>query len=86
MKPRELLEVSAKGLVPALKLDGYDPPRAVNESTVIMDYLDEYGFVIPRYIFHLQLLVFFSFFFFQPFSNEQAGSFTSPVQPMYAAL
>ena len=82
MKPRELLEVSAKGLVPALKLYGYDPPRAVNESTVIMDYLDEYVFVIPRYIFHLQLLV----FFFQPFSNEQAGSFTSPVQPMYAAL
>ena len=27
----------------------------------------------------------FLFFFFQPFSNEQAGSFTSPVQPMYAA-
>jgi glutathione S-transferase len=41
MKPRELLDVSSKGLVPALKLNNYDPPRAVNESTVIMDYLEE---------------------------------------------
>ncbi|RDX46479.1 glutathione S-transferase C-terminal-like protein [Lentinus brumalis] len=38
-KPAELLELSPKGLVPALRLDGYNPPRALNESTVIMDFL-----------------------------------------------
>jgi hypothetical protein len=41
IKPKELLEISPKGLVPGLKLNSYDPPRAVNESTVIMDYLEE---------------------------------------------
>ncbi|OBZ78129.1 Glutathione S-transferase U8 [Grifola frondosa] len=40
-KPPELLEVSPKGLVPALKLNNYNPPRALNESTVIMDFLEE---------------------------------------------
>jgi glutathione S-transferase len=40
-KPTELLEVSPKGLVPGLKLNNYDPPRALNESTVIMDYLED---------------------------------------------
>ncbi|KAI9058065.1 glutathione transferase omega class [Trametes sanguinea] len=40
-KPAELLELSPKGLVPALRLDNYDPPRALNESTVIMDFLEE---------------------------------------------
>ncbi len=40
-KPAELLELSPKGLVPALRLDGYNPPRALNESTVIMDFLLE---------------------------------------------
>lgn len=41
-KPKELLEVSPKGLVPGLKLHKYDPPRALNESTVIMEYAEEY--------------------------------------------
>jgi len=40
-KPKELLEVSPKGLVPGLKLHSYEPPRAVNESTVIMEYLED---------------------------------------------
>ncbi|KAF7979278.1 hypothetical protein HWV62_42972 [Athelia sp. TMB] len=40
-KPKELLEVSPKGLVPGLRLNKYDPPRAVNESTVIMEFLEE---------------------------------------------
>lgn len=42
-KPKELLELSPKGLVPALKLklNDHDPPRALNESTVIMHYLEE---------------------------------------------
>ncbi|CDO75627.1 hypothetical protein BN946_scf184840.g10 [Trametes cinnabarina] len=40
-KPAELLELSPKGLVPALRLNNYDPPRALNESTVIMDFLEE---------------------------------------------
>lgn len=43
-KPKhpQLLEVSPKGLVPGLKLNNYDPPRGLNESTVIMEYLEEY--------------------------------------------
>ncbi|THH19641.1 hypothetical protein EW146_g1573 [Bondarzewia mesenterica] len=40
-KPKELLEVSPKGLVPGLKLHKYDPPRSLNESTVIMEYLED---------------------------------------------
>lgn len=40
-KPKELLEVSPKGLVPGLKLHKYDPPRALNESTVIMEYVEK---------------------------------------------
>ncbi|KAG6857887.1 hypothetical protein C0995_004385, partial [Termitomyces sp. Mi166 len=40
-KPHDLLEVSPKGLVPGLKLHNYNPPRALNESTVIMDYLED---------------------------------------------
>lgn len=40
-KPKELLELSPKGLVPALRLDSYTPPRALNESNVILDYLDD---------------------------------------------
>ncbi|KAI0674106.1 glutathione S-transferase C-terminal-like protein [Trametes maxima] len=40
-KPAELLELSPKGLVPALKLNNSDPPRALNESTIIMDFLEE---------------------------------------------
>lgn len=39
-KPSDLLEVSPKGLVPGLRLNGY-PPRALNESTVILEYLEE---------------------------------------------
>lgn len=41
-KPKDLLEVSPKGLVPGLKLHPYNPPRALNESTVILEYLEEY--------------------------------------------
>jgi glutathione S-transferase len=40
-KPQELLEISPKGLVPALKLNEYSPPRSLNESTVIVDFLEE---------------------------------------------
>ncbi|EMD31932.1 hypothetical protein CERSUDRAFT_88563 [Gelatoporia subvermispora B] len=40
-KPQELLELSPKGLVPALKLHTYEPPRALNESTVILDFLED---------------------------------------------
>ncbi|KIJ06315.1 valine---tRNA ligase [Paxillus involutus ATCC 200175] len=40
-KPKELLDLSPKGLVPALRLDNYSPPRALNESTVIMDFLED---------------------------------------------
>jgi glutathione S-transferase len=41
-KPKALLALSPKGLVPALQLNNYNPPRALNESTVIMEYLEEY--------------------------------------------
>ncbi|KAN0085796.1 valine---tRNA ligase [Tylopilus felleus] len=40
-KPQALLDHSPKGLVPALKLNNYTPPRALNESTVIMDFLED---------------------------------------------
>jgi hypothetical protein len=48
-KPQELLQVSPKGLVPGLKIfkQGqveFDPPRALNESTVIMEYIVRYAF------------------------------------------
>ncbi|PCH45089.1 glutathione S-transferase C-terminal-like protein [Wolfiporia cocos MD-104 SS10] len=47
-KPADLLEVSPKGLVPALRLESYNPPRAVNESTVILDFLEEYVHTAPH--------------------------------------
>ncbi|KAF5387909.1 hypothetical protein D9615_000818 [Tricholomella constricta] len=40
-KPKDLLEVSPKGLVPGLKLHTFNPPRALNESTVILEYLED---------------------------------------------
>jgi len=40
-KPQELLNVSPKGLVPALALNVFDPPRALHESTVILDFLED---------------------------------------------
>ncbi|KAH9855614.1 glutathione S-transferase C-terminal-like protein [Lenzites betulinus] len=40
-KPAELLEVSPKGLVPAITLNDSNPPRALNESTVTIDFLEE---------------------------------------------
>ncbi|KAM6496425.1 Glutathione S-transferase, C-terminal-like protein [Amanita muscaria] len=40
-KPPDLIEVSPKGLVPALKLNEYTPPRSLNESTIILEFLDE---------------------------------------------
>ncbi|KAF4619420.1 hypothetical protein D9613_004856 [Agrocybe pediades] len=40
-KPKELLEVSPKGLVPGLRLNRYNPPRSLNESTVILDFLED---------------------------------------------
>jgi len=40
-KPQELLEVSPKGLVPGLRFDRFNPPRSLNESTIIMDFLEE---------------------------------------------
>ena len=44
-KPQDLLAVSPKGLVPALKLNAHDPPKALNESTVILEYLQEVRYV-----------------------------------------
>lgn len=41
-KPQDLLEVSPKGLVPGLKFHTFDPPKALNESTVILEYLQEF--------------------------------------------
>ncbi|KAF8629293.1 hypothetical protein AX15_003526 [Amanita polypyramis BW_CC] len=40
-KPQELLEISPKGLVPAVKLNEYSSPRSLNESTIIVDFLEE---------------------------------------------
>ncbi|KZT20921.1 glutathione S-transferase [Neolentinus lepideus HHB14362 ss-1] len=40
-KPAALLEVSPKGLVPGLKLESFSPPRGLNESTVILEYLED---------------------------------------------
>ncbi|KIY48839.1 hypothetical protein FISHEDRAFT_65593 [Fistulina hepatica ATCC 64428] len=40
-KPQDLLEISPKGLVPGLKLNQYHPPRSLNESTVIVEYLED---------------------------------------------
>ncbi|KAF9448960.1 hypothetical protein P691DRAFT_728708 [Macrolepiota fuliginosa MF-IS2] len=40
-KPKELLEVSPKGLVPGLRFNNVDPPRSLNESTVIMEFLED---------------------------------------------
>jgi len=44
-KPKDLLDVSPKGLVPALKIHAYAPPRALNESTVILEYLQDLSLV-----------------------------------------
>jgi len=41
-KPKELLE----GLVPGLRFNHYNPARSPNESTVILDFLEEYVFVL----------------------------------------
>lgn len=40
-KPKDLLEVSPRGLVPGLKINDVQPPRAVAESSIIMEYIDE---------------------------------------------
>ncbi|KAH6914729.1 hypothetical protein BKA70DRAFT_1256930 [Coprinopsis sp. MPI-PUGE-AT-0042] len=40
-KPKELVELSPKGLVPALRLNSFSPPKALNESTIIMEYLED---------------------------------------------
>ncbi|KAJ7044798.1 glutathione S-transferase [Mycena alexandri] len=40
-QPADLLEVSPKGLVPGLKLHKYTPARGLNESTVILEYLED---------------------------------------------
>lgn len=40
-KPADLLSVSPKGLVPALKLNNTNPPRALSESTIILEYLED---------------------------------------------
>jgi glutathione S-transferase len=45
-KPKDLLELSPKGLVPALKLNEFNPPRSLNESTVILEYLNDFGFAL----------------------------------------
>ncbi|KAI0319154.1 glutathione S-transferase [Amylostereum chailletii] len=42
-KPKKLLEISPKGLVPGLRIktDNPDKPRALNESTVILEYCED---------------------------------------------
>ncbi|KAK7468561.1 hypothetical protein VKT23_003066 [Stygiomarasmius scandens] len=40
-KPKDLLDVSPKGLVPGLKLNNFNPPKALNESTVILEYIND---------------------------------------------
>ncbi|KIK60044.1 hypothetical protein GYMLUDRAFT_168585 [Collybiopsis luxurians FD-317 M1] len=42
-RPRDsaLLEISPKGLVPALKLNNFNPPKSLNESTVILEYIND---------------------------------------------
>jgi glutathione S-transferase len=40
-KPKDLLEVSPKGLVPGLKININGRARPLNESTVILEYLEE---------------------------------------------
>ncbi|KAJ3572863.1 hypothetical protein NP233_g2804 [Leucocoprinus birnbaumii] len=40
-KPQDLLEVSPKGLVPGLRFSNTSPPRSLNESTVIIEYLED---------------------------------------------
>ena len=46
-KPEELLEVPSKGLVPELtrNLHTFAPPRGLNKSTVILEYLEEYAII-----------------------------------------
>ncbi|KAH0834782.1 glutathione S-transferase [Lanmaoa asiatica] len=53
-KPKELLDLSPRGLVPALRLNNYGPPRALNESTVIMDFLEK--FVSITLFFYLEVM------------------------------
>ena len=45
-KPKALMEVSPRGLVPALKLTDFNPPRALAESTVINEYLEEFALLL----------------------------------------
>lgn len=40
-KPKGLLQVSPKGLIPGLRFDNIMPPRSLNESTIIIEYLEE---------------------------------------------
>ncbi|KIK64605.1 hypothetical protein GYMLUDRAFT_258700 [Collybiopsis luxurians FD-317 M1] len=42
-KPRDpdLLEISPNALVPALKLNNFNPPKGLNESTVILEYIND---------------------------------------------
>ncbi|KAF7302001.1 Glutathione transferase [Mycena indigotica] len=40
-KRSDLLEISPKGLVPALKLNDHTPVRGLHESTVILEFLEE---------------------------------------------
>ncbi|KAL5521530.1 hypothetical protein ACEPAF_2278 [Sanghuangporus sanghuang] len=40
-KPPELLQVSPKGLVPALRFESTEPLRSLNESTVILEFLED---------------------------------------------
>ncbi|KAF5322384.1 hypothetical protein D9619_000743 [Psilocybe cf. subviscida] len=47
-KPKELLEVSPKGLVPGLRFDRYNPPRSLNESTVILDFLEDLAAITTK--------------------------------------
>lgn len=49
-KPADLLEVSPKGLVPALRFAGADK-KSLHESTVMLEYLEEWANLLCCVVF-----------------------------------
>ena len=47
-KPHGFLAVYPKGLVPAFNLTAHDPPKALNENTVLLEYLEEVRYVFQE--------------------------------------
>jgi glutathione S-transferase len=56
-KPKDLLEVSPKGLVPGVRFENFKPPRALNESTVILEYLEEYVSPFSLHVMAMRLIL-----------------------------